>query len=345
MSNDLLTQLAEYGNYHRETQQPVGRESMAVPLVEQTPRRQPAGRRWPGLAVMTTAAIATLAVLAPLILIGDRLGPSSTTKNVEPPAGIPEGAPPPGSVAPFLETPPAWFGEPVAGEREAADRLGRWESATIGVESGDGQVSSPVSVAVTDGTLRGLEDAEDIVVDGQTLRSLTFNGWRALVTVGEPAVVVSEAVDTALLSDVLSATTVKTTTAGDSLSISRLPAGYAERVAPQLHAEDVPFRRTLTNTAGDISINEISDWVEPELAAAGSGADYQLIDINGVEGWTGRTEFNSYGPLTFLVWSSQPGVVFEIMTTNDERSTEELVELATATSVSSATEWDQAFAR
>jgi hypothetical protein len=151
------------------------------------------------------------------------------------------------------------------------------------------------------------------------------------------------AVESALLADVLNATTVVATTAGNSLSISRLPTGYVERVAPQLHAEDVPFRRTLTNAAGDVSLNEISDWIVPELAAAASGADYRLVDVNGLEGWTGRTEFNSYGPLTFLVWSPQPGVVFEIVTTNDERSTEELVELATATSVISATEWDRAF--
>jgi hypothetical protein len=320
---------------------PVGADFEALTEGQLVPTR----RRWSGLAVMATAAIATVVVLAPLMLLGNRTGPSSTTGDVAPPVGIPEGAPSPGSVAPFLETPPVWFGEPVAAARPAADRTGRWVSAAIGVEASDGLVSSPVTVAVTDGTLRGLEDAEEVVIDGRTLRSLQIGGWQTLATVGEPAIVISGVVDTALLSDVLNATTVVATSGGDSLAISHLPAGYVERVAPQLQAEDIPHRRTLTNTAGDISINEISDWVDPELAAASSGADYAPVEVNGEQGWTGHTESNPYGPLTFLVWSPQPGVVFEVVTTNDERSTEHLVELATATSAISANEWDQALAQ
>jgi hypothetical protein len=298
----------------------------------------------PGLVVMAVAAIVTLVVLGPLALPMGRSGtPSSTSDEVPPPAGIPDSAPLPGTVVPYLESPPAWFGEPVAAERLAADRTGRWVSTLLGVETGDGQVSFPVSVALTDGTLRGLDAAEEVIVGGRALRSLSIGDWQAIATTEGPTIIVSGAVDTSLLLEVLDAVTTGATATGDSLTVSPVPTGYVERVAPQLHAQDFPSRRMLTNADGDTSINEISDWVDPELAAAGSGAEYRLVDIDGAEGWTGRTESNPFGALTFLVWSPEPGVVLEIVTTNSERTTEELIELASATSLISASEWDDAF--
>lgn len=74
-------------------------------------------------------------------------------------------------------------------------------------------------------------------------------------------------------------------------------------------------------------VNEVSDWVQPLSAALASGAEVTRVDLGRGEGWTGRAPGQD-GPLRFLTWSPEPGVVFEITTDDQERSIDELVDLA-----------------
>ena len=92
-------------------------------------------------------------------------------------------------------------------------------------------------------------------------------------------------------------------------------------------------------------INEISDWTDPVLAAAGSGAEITAVglDADGTVGWTGRMTFHPYGPLRFLVWSPRPGVVFEITTDDMDRSVDDLVDVAAATSAIGIDEWERIY--
>lgn|GEM_PF-4666502 len=260
------------------------------------------------------------------------------------PTGIPEGAPPPGSVAPFVEEPPEWFGRRLEGRRDAAARTGRWVTTAIGLVNDDGMTRSPIIISVTDGTHRGLDGAQTVVVDGDTYQQTQYGQWQTLATTGSPTILASGAVDAALLAEVHRAAQLTISPEGPSVHLIGLPDGYRELIAPQLQAEDVPNRRTLTNAAGDVSINEISDWAQPELAAAATGADYQPVNIGELTGWTGQTDFNPDGPLTFLIWSPSPGLVLEIDTTNSDRTIEELVALAALTHALPITQWDEAVA-
>lgn len=147
------------------------------------------------------------------------------------------------------------------------------------------------------------------------------------------------AVDSNLLSQVLNATSSVDREGGLALNLAALPAGYRVRVHPQIQAIDPPLRSTLTNEAGDVAINEVSDFVNPELNIAQSGARYTAVVVAGKPAWTGRHAFNPSGPLTFLVWSPQPGVVLQITTWNVERTIAELIQLAESISLLPASDW------
>lgn len=258
---------------------------------------------------------------------------------LDPPAAVPAGAPEPGSVAPHLVAPPVWFGEPKPGSRDAAIRTGMWTSAAIGV-AGD-EVLSPIIISVTDGTLRGLDSAPDATLD-DTVRFLESNGWLLFATKATPTVVVSGAVEPELLMEVLRSVTWDD---ADRLEVglNSLPSGYAVVVQPQTHAPDTASRRNLTNSAGDVSISDVSEWATPELAAAASGADYTEVLVNGQPAWTGRSTFNASGPLAFLVWSPAPGVVLEITTANPDLSPDQLIHLAEASTILDAAGWDDIY--
>lgn len=91
---------------------------------------------------------------------------------------------------------------------------------------------------------------------------------------------------------------------------------------------------------GALAINEVSDWGDPLLYAASTGADLTRHDLGSMTGWSGTTTANPHGPITFLVWSPQPGVLLEIDSTNSARSIAGLAELATKTTVIPANEGD-----
>jgi hypothetical protein len=105
---------------------------------------------------------------------------------------------------------------------------------------------------------------------------------------------------------------------------------------------DPAQRRTLASSSGGISVDNVSDVPEPLLAATQTGADLSAVEVGagGEVGWTGRTSANPYGPLELLIWSPSPGVVLEISTDNPDRTVRDLVDLAHATSLLPADEWD-----
>lgn len=77
MSNDLLTQLAEYGRYHREAQQPVETSEVGVPVVGQAPlQSRPPRTQW---LVTLAAAVAVIALFAiPSLVRGPAAGSPAT---------------------------------------------------------------------------------------------------------------------------------------------------------------------------------------------------------------------------------------------------------------------------
>ena len=303
----------------------------------------------PGLGLGRAAAIVAVVAIGAIgvaVAIQTRPAPnvelSAQAGETAVPVGVPEGAPAPGTVAPFVESPPVWFGEPRAGRRPAADRTGHWVSTAIGRAAGSGTVSSPIWIGATTGSLRDLSTADTIVIGTETFRLLDLGtGWRALATIGQPTVVATGEVGTELLAEVLDATHVELNDGEITLlALDPLPDQYTRLLRPQEHAPDVAERRTLTNATGDIALNETSDWVQPQLAAAATGVTYQAIPVGDTTGWTGRTDLNPYGPVTFLIWSPQPGVVLEIGSTNDDRSIDDLVELAMNVELLPSEVWD-----
>lgn len=313
---------------------------VSTELVSRTPAGLGIGR------VAVAAALLVVAVLGLGVVSQrastDRVDSAGRGVPLAEPLAVPTDAPAPGAVAPIVESPPAWFGEPRAGRRPAADRLGHWVSTAIGQADGSGSVSSPIWIGATTGSLRDLSTAETVVIGTGTFRLLDFGtSWLALATVGEPTVVATGNVDAELLAEVLDSTNVELN--GDEvreLTLSQVPPRYTQLLPPQTHAADVPNRRTLTNTAGDIAVNEISDWVDPELAAAAVGVSYEAIPIGETIGWTGRTDLNPYGLVTFLIWSPRAGVVVEIGSTEPGRPLDDLVELAEAVSLIPSEVWD-----
>jgi hypothetical protein len=247
----------------------------------------------------------------------------------------------PGSVAPYVETPPDWFGPPVAAERIAGHHRGAWVSTAIAVDDGGGGYKSPIRIGVTDESLRDLGEAAPTVVSGHRIRLLSYGtDWQAIATTDQPTIVVSGAVDLELLIEVLDAARLHDEGGALNVELTAMPDGYSTIVGPQEHAVDTPERRTFAGTATDIVINEVSEWVRADLAAAATGADFRSVPIGELTGYTGTTDINPVGPVTFLIWSPEPGVVFEIDTTDASLPTDQLVDLATRVEVLPIDQWD-----
>jgi hypothetical protein len=304
-----------------------------------------------GLSGRTLGRVAAVVLLGVAVAAGalavaqrpasDAVGPADRGQ----PAPVPDGAPLPGSVLPYVESPPKWFGQPRSGEREGAIHTGHWVSTAIGIDGGNGTTQDPIWVAATDGSLKDLDTAETIVTDGQRLRLLDLGtGWQTVATTSQPMIVVSGTVETSLLLEVVQAVRAEASGGGISLHVDALPDSYTELVPAQAHAEDVAHRQTLAGATAENVINEISDWVQPELAAAATGADYEEVIVGDSTGWTGRSESHPFGPLRFLVWSPEPGVVLEIVTTDLDRSVDDLVQLAGSVRLLPADEWDEVLA-
>lgn len=78
MSNDLLTQLEDYGRYHREEQQPVAISEVGVPVVGPAPLQRRSPRtRW---LVPLAAAVAVIALFAIPSLVRDPAAGSPATQ-------------------------------------------------------------------------------------------------------------------------------------------------------------------------------------------------------------------------------------------------------------------------
>ena len=299
-------------------------------------RRAPSRRRAviAGVVVAVSAAAVAIAVWR---------GPSTATVETDP-AGIADPADdtPAGTVAPHVVSPPDWFGEPRGAFREGGLRSGRWVTTAIGQVSADA-IGSPIVISVFDGAYAPLDDAATVTIDGRSRRSVRHGGWQALATDGTPTVVASGSVDERTLGAVLDAVEVTDPSGAFALRLGDLPDGYDEVVSPRVLGPDPSPRRTLAGASGDVGINEVSDWTDARLAAVGSGADVTAVDLDGETGWTGVAAGNPYGALRFLVWSPRPGVVFEITTDDAERTEDDLVDLALATSMLAADEWDRLY--
>jgi hypothetical protein len=309
------------------------------------PRSRPSGRRRAlvagGVAVALTAA-ATGAVVAIAVTDG-----TDGTGNVETgPAAAPGtsdlGRAPSEPVAAHVASPPDWFGEPRAGYSEPS-RTGRWVTMAIGRQSDGGGIAAPITIAAFDGTHRLLDDAESLEVDGTTLRSVRMGGWQALATDATPTVMVSGIADEQTLAAVLTAADVTGPSDELSLRLTSLPAGYDEIAAPRVHVPETGLRPALSGDAGATVIYDASDWNDPLSVAAGSGADISPVDVDGTTGWIGLSTEIRGGPVRSLVWSPGPGVVFELVTTDMDRSEADLVDLARATTPLDRDEWDELY--
>jgi hypothetical protein len=260
-----------------------------------------------------------------------------------PPTPVPAGAPAPGAVAPFVAAPPAWVGKLGRASRPAGDRSGRWVTAAFGVVDGD-VVRRPITVAAFDGGFDRRADAEhaqEIEVDGTRYRSLRYLSWQALFTMDQPAVMVTGLVDgpsDTHLASVAAEAHARYDAGGLTLTIDRLPAGYSLIVPPQALAEDTTPRSSAATRDGVLAVHDLSDMVDPLLAAAMGGVDLQRVDVGGRTGWYSRNPMQA-GLLASLTWSPRPGVVFEVVTTDVDRSPQQLVALAAATEAMPIEEW------
>lgn len=305
-------------------------------------------RRPTVIAGVAAAVLAsTAALVAFVVLVGSR--PTSETVTTattataqtptacEPSAGEPRPCSP--ALAPHVASPPAWFGEPQGAFRTGGLRSGEWVSMAIGRVSADA-VSEPIVVSVFDGTYEPLDNAERVTIGGAPLRSVRFQDWQALATDGTPTVMAIGHVDADTLSAVIDAVEVSHPSGELSLRLRSLPDGYTEIVPARPLGTDYEHHRTLGSESGDVGINEVSDWTDPLLSAASTAPDLAAVDVGAHTGWIGRTTANPAGPLQFLVWSPRPGVVFEITTHDMQRTPEDLVDLALATSAIGADDWD-----
>ncbi len=212
----------------------------------------------------------------------------------------------------------------------------------IGREVAD-TIVQPIQISVFDGRYLLLDGAETVTIDGAPRRSVRSEGWQALATDGTPTVVVSGFADERTLAAVLDAVEVTDPSGNFSLRLRSRPDGYSEVVSPRVLGPDPPMRPALGGRSVNYGINVVSDWTDPLLAAAGSGADLTAVDVDGGTGWTALATANPYGPLRFLVWSPRPGVVFEITAHAMNSSVADLVELAEATSAIPIDEWERIY--
>ncbi len=313
------------------------RTGTADPALAGPTRRR--GRTVRRVALAGVAAAAAVLVAVALVAAPD--GGTNIEATGTATASAPADAPAPGELVPHVPSPPAWFGEPAPGMREGAHRTGRWASLAIGVEDGT-VVRNPIWVGVTDGTLQGLADASTVDVAGKQYRTFSHGDWHAVATQDgdDVTIVAAGTADTDTLAAVVESARVERTPNGPDLFLTNLPAGYGPAASAQRHAEDTAERRTVASADGQTGVNEVSDWVRADLAAAASGADYEQISVDGAEAFTGVTQSSTTGePLRFLMFSPQPGVVIDITTTDPNRTVDDLVELARNVELLPIDEW------
>ena len=301
-------------------------DAVVVP-VRAVPTARPR-RRW----IPAAASLVLLAAAGALVVTRDE----PVSGFAGPPAPVPAGAPAPGTVAAYLADAPAWVGELGAARRTGGERTGTWVLAALGVVDGD-EIRRPITVAAYDGTFVRAGSARPVEVAGTPYRSLRIGGWEALFTVGEPTIVVTGP-DEADLAAVVRSAHAAYVGGRLTLTLDDTPDGYTLVVPPQTLAEDPRDRPTLASGTA-FGIHEVSDQVDPLLSAAGSGNDLRATEVGEVTGWYFRTS-SAQGPLAALTWSPRPGVVFELVTSEVDRSPRELAALAARVEVVPVDEWE-----
>jgi len=258
----------------------------------------------------------------------------------QPPTPIPDGAPAPDSRAPAVASVPEWLDDLGPAFRDGNGRSGRWVSTALAVPV-DGGYDESIQVSVFDGEYNGRGDAESIEIDGVTFETVQVGAWQQLTSTTTPTLVVSGAVPLDRLNEVMSAARITTNGEDISVMLDSIPNGYQVIVGPQVLGNDTKLRRTLASQTGKLAINEVSDWVDPLLYASGTGTDIERLAVNGSPAWTGVT--NERFPLTFLVWSPEPGILLEITTTDDNRPITDLVALAERTEAVPIDAWNERY--
>lgn len=256
---------------------------------------------------------------------------STPVPSPRPAIALPNDFNTPGSIIPLVEQPPVGFDTLVTGQRESGFRTGYWTATAIARTSG-GTYVDPITVTAFDGTWSAVDEATEITINGTRYLQAQWETYTVLATTSTPTIAAKGTVDPALLGETLDALILDTSSRPYAAVFARLPDGY-EQVSPfrELAADPSP-RATLTDPDGTLTINEVSDWVDPVLYAASTGADITAEDLVIGTAWSGATTSNPYGPLTFLVWAPQPGIVFEIVSTDPTRTISDLIALADATS-------------
>lgn len=245
--------------------------------------------------------------------------------------------PEPGSMLPLVWEAPGWVGGFEPATRAGAIREGRWVSAAFAKPGPNRSWQQPVVVSAFLGSHQAQVEATPRVVNGRALDSVSINGWNAVFWGQAPTVMASGTVEFEVLEAFVSAT--RTGGAGDpSLCVDSLPASYQEVVAPQRLGEDSTPRSTLYSSVANLTINEVSDLTSAALAAALTGADLTPVAVGDGAGWSGQTASSGSGPLTFLTWSPEPGVVFEITTVTDHNA-DRLAEIAAQVAATPAPLW------
>lgn len=259
------------------------------------------------------------------------------------PIPVPPDAPAPGAMLPGIVAAPDWLTPVRAALRDGGQRTGSWVSTALGIPDGEGY-RDPILVSIFDGTSAALDDSVPLAGD-DTIRTTRLGSWQAVFTTTSPTLVVQGEADQSMLLDVLRSSSVVTDMDEFTVSVAPRTDGYIEISAPRLLATDTPERRSLGGAATSALVNEVSDWVDPLLYAAATGADITPVRLADHSiAWSGSIHRNPGESLIrFVVWSPVPGVVFEIVSTDPDRPVTDLVTLADSVEPISATDWDAAY--
>ncbi|CAN5849879.1 hypothetical protein BH18ACT2_BH18ACT2_22360 [soil metagenome] len=298
-------------------------------------RVAPENRRTDRRHVVVAVAVGLIALAGGLVVA--RSGQREPAP-VAAPVTLPTDTPAPGSLLPHVPDPPAWLGNVRPGRRYGAERSGAWTTLAIARPAGDGY-DAPIAVSAIEGTWAVLDDAVDVVVDGRLFRHARAGGVEVLATATTPMLVASGAVDQTVLADVLTAADLGIFDDGPGFRLDRLPDGYVLIVQPSRLADDPASRRTLVGAGGQLAISEVSDLVDPLLAAVMTGSDLRPVALGDLTGWTGTSVAHARSA-RFIIWSPQIGVVFEMDSTNDTHSMDRLVDTAAGTTVLGTRAWD-----
>lgn len=242
---------------------------------------------------------------------------------------VPAGWPAPGSVVPVVDRVPFALDPADEATRAGAHRIGEWAAFAIARSDRGGGYSDPITVMIFDGTWSALGSATAFVSGGRDYSSARWNDYEVIVTAAPRRVAVGGTVDRATLLEVMGAVVPDTSQHPYVATLTALPAGY-EVIAPLRELADDPTPRVSAAVGSTLVVNEVSDWVDPLLYAATTGADLTRHDVAGKVAWSGSTRSNEAGPLTFLVWAPEPGVVFEVVS-SEPRPVDDLIALAEAT--------------